>query len=394
MKNSFTHFFSILLLLGGLPALSSAQVIWSEDFETNGENTRYTSPNLFFGAFGNDDYWGRSDGNAMTYDDPAAPGTAIAVIGSGSPGNQTGAYSGFTGTYLFVGEDLDDTGGAGNPDGSPVKEISFSNIDITGYTDLTFKGLFGAGVENSCGSSQFDGDDYIKVFFEVDAGGENSGLCFHADIGCQGPGDVTDEPLHFDPDCDGDGGDGVMLTNALQEFSFPIPEGSTLNLRIEVRADADGEEVAFDNLRVEGIEVVCTEAPEITCPGNQTETGDENCNVALPDYTGLATVTDDCDPSPVVTQSPTPVAQVSGSTTVTLTATDNDGNTSTCSFLVDVVDNDAPTLNVPAAVTLGCGDETEPPAIACGPIAVLHESVHLTLPPSGALTLHKLKRYT
>jgi hypothetical protein len=387
MKNSFTHFFSILLFLGGLPALSSAQVIWSEDFETNGENTRYTSPNLFFGAFGNDDYWGRSDGNAMTYDDPAAPGSAIAVIGTGSPGNQTGAYSGFTGTYLFVGEDLDDTGGAGNPDGSPVKEIIFSNIDITGYTDLTFKGLFGAGVENSCGSSQFDGDDYIKVFFEVDAGGENSGLCFHADIGCQGPGDVTDEPLHFDPDCDGDGGDGVMLTNALQEFSFPIPEGSTLNLRIEVRADADGEEVAFDNLRVEGIEVVCTEAPEITCPGNQTETGDENCNVALPDYTGLATVTDDCDPSPVVTQSPTPATQVSGSTTVTLTATDNDGNTSTCSFLVDVVDNDAPTLNVPAAVTLGCGDETEPPAIACGPIAVLHESVHLTLPPSGALTL-------
>jgi len=88
------------------------------------------------------------------------------------------------------------------------------------------------------------------------------------------------------------------------------------------------------------------EAPAITCPGPQTLdiTDPASCDVALPDYTGLATATDNC--SAVVTQSPAPGTIVSGHgtvTTVTLTATDPAGNSTNCTFDVTNSDVVAPT---------------------------------------------------
>ncbi|NQY30116.1 MAG: hypothetical protein HRT69_11670, partial [Flavobacteriaceae bacterium] len=46
--------------------------------------------------------------------------------------------------------------------------------------------------------------------------------------------------------------------------------------------------------------------PTITCPANTNETADASCDVSLPDYTGAAITSDNCDPSPSVTQSPSP----------------------------------------------------------------------------------------
>ena len=86
-------------------------------------------------------------------------------------------------------------------------------------------------------------------------------------------------------------------------------------------------------------DVVVTDitAPSITCPGNQTETFDATCSFTLPDYTGLATATDNCGIASV-TQSPIVGTVISGTTTITLTATDVNGLTSTCTF--DVIPND------------------------------------------------------
>ncbi|MBL4705577.1 MAG: HYR domain-containing protein, partial [Flavobacteriales bacterium] len=79
--------------------------------------------------------------------------------------------------------------------------------------------------------------------------------------------------------------------------------------------------------------------PTITCPGNQTENPDASCNFTLPDYTGLAIASDNCNPAPAITQTPIAGTVISGTTTLTLTADDGNGNTSTCTF--DVVLNDA-----------------------------------------------------
>jgi hypothetical protein len=92
-------------------------------------------------------------------------------------------------------------------------------------------------------------------------------------------------------------------------------------------------------------------APTIACPSDQSGSLDSNCEFALPDYTGLATASDNCDAAPAITQSPAVGATVTGNTTVTLTATDEAGNTSLCVFNVAVMDVQSP-VAVCQAVTL------------------------------------------
>ena len=93
-----------------------------------------------------------------------------------------------------------------------------------------------------------------------------------------------------------------------------------------------------------GLELDIT-VPMITCPGNQAEPADAFCELSLPDYTGTATVSDNCDTSPIVTQLPVAGTMVSGAgtiETITLTATDASGNSSSCVTTVSVLDNTAP----------------------------------------------------
>ncbi|CAM3451747.1 proprotein convertase P-domain-containing protein [Aequorivita lipolytica] len=82
-------------------------------------------------------------------------------------------------------------------------------------------------------------------------------------------------------------------------------------------------------------------APVITCPADQTvDPGAGNLFYILPDYfaTGEATAEDNCtDPVTITSQDPavgTPLSD--GTYTINLTATDEYGNTSTCSFELTV----------------------------------------------------------
>ncbi|MCB9303325.1 MAG: HYR domain-containing protein [Lewinellaceae bacterium] len=86
-----------------------------------------------------------------------------------------------------------------------------------------------------------------------------------------------------------------------------------------------------------------TVSPTISCPGGQTLALGNNCSASLPNYTLLATANDNCG-LPAVTQSP-PAGSIvtgAGSVPVSLTATDNSGNTSSCTFTVTKVDNQPP----------------------------------------------------
>ncbi len=89
------------------------------------------------------------------------------------------------------------------------------------------------------------------------------------------------------------------------------------------------------------INVVDTIAPEITCPANVTvDPGAGNLFYILPDYfaTGEATAIDNCtDPVIITTQDPAVGTALSdGVHTITLTAEDEYGNISTCSFELTV----------------------------------------------------------
>jgi hypothetical protein len=99
--------------------------------------------------------------------------------------------------------------------------------------------------------------------------------------------------------------------------------------------------------------------------------------------TYTASATDVCDPSPTVTCSPASGSTFAiGTTTVNCTATDDSGNTSTCSFQVTVRDTTPPVLTCPADIvtectsasgaavtyTAGAKDACDPnPTVACSP---------------------------
>ena len=83
--------------------------------------------------------------------------------------------------------------------------------------------------------------------------------------------------------------------------------------------------------------------PTITCPSVQTLILGPTCSAPLPNYTGLAAATDNCGVSNV-TQSPAAgtIVSNSGNLTITLTATDVNGLTTSCTFTVTKVDHTPP----------------------------------------------------
>lgn len=88
--------------------------------------------------------------------------------------------------------------------------------------------------------------------------------------------------------------------------------------------------------------------PVVDCPGDQQLQLDSACMVYVPDYTDFAVVNNN-QPSTspiVVTQSPAAYTPISGSsnTTITLTATDKAGNSSSCSFNLQTYDVTAPEI--------------------------------------------------
>jgi len=106
----------------------------------------------------------------------------------------------------------------------------------------------------------------------------------------------------------------------------------------------------FGNTATCDFEVIPTDniSPSITCLGSQTAFFDSTCQYELPDYTTQASASDNCDTDPTITQSPTATTMVTAPTTITLTATDDSGNSISCSFTVTPVDNEEPTITCPS----------------------------------------------
>ena len=107
------------------------------------------------------------------------------------------------------------------------------------------------------------------------------------------------------------------------------------------------------------VTVVDNTKPVISCPGNITQNSDEGlCSAAI--TITPATATDNCPGTITIggvrsdaqlLSAPYPV----GNTTITWTATDVNGNTSTCTQTVTVVDNQAPTIDCPDDVIVNTG---------------------------------------
>lgn len=102
--------------------------------------------------------------------------------------------------------------------------------------------------------------------------------------------------------------------------------------------------------------------PSIACPGNVTI----ECTASTdPANTGTATGTDNCDPTPLFTFTDVTLAGAcpqERTITRTWVATDDCGNSSSCTQIIIVDDSLAPGITCPANVTIECGSNTLPPA--------------------------------
>lgn len=196
---------------------AGASIVLLEDFETDGEGTRYTSTGSF--TDGTDDYFIRTDGSSGA---------------SGIP-----AYSNYGGTYFWAAEDIDATENA-----TGLALLDFTDIDLGGFNAVTISLDIGAGSMTTFDSA----DDFVLVQYRVDAGAWQNALAFQND------GSTFNSALYQDTDFDGIG-DGVMLEFSLQTItsaSLPV-SGSFMDLRIDTLMTGGGEAVAFDNIQVTAV---------------------------------------------------------------------------------------------------------------------------------------------
>ena len=137
--------------------------------------------------------------------------------------------------------------------------------------------------------------------------------------------------------------------------------GSTFTngMTITITAEDDAGNKSYCMFTV--AKAVDADKPLIDCPGNKTlYVGD-----AIPDYTSQATVTDNCDAGPVVTQYPVAGTIFTASITVTLTAKDVSGNQQTCTFLInEAADVTAPVLSCAGSQTVACNAASIPSYIS------------------------------
>lgn len=146
-------------------------------------------------------------------------------------------------------------------------------------------------------------------------------------------------------------------------FSSTFDSGVTINVdppstsTYYVRAEGDCNTTANVSQVVTVSDLV---DPVITtCATNRTINADVNCEALMPDLTPEIVATDNCDPSPVVSQVPLAGAVLGpGTVTATITVTDDFGNSAECYAVVTVLDNAPPVISdCPSDITVTANDE-------------------------------------
>ncbi|MDH7445152.1 SprB repeat-containing protein [Aquimarina sp. 2201CG14-23] len=308
-----------ILFLGNI--LSAQTLLWTEDFETDGEGPRYNS-NTF--NTGNSDYFTR-------YSDGGAP-------------LMTNDPTGESGTFYWVGEDCDNASG-----GTGI--LTLNSISILGYTSSEIKVLLAIGRD---GGDRFEIDDELLFQYNIDGLGWVTFGAFYGGFGGFGSSSPTQD-INLDGIPDGPN----VLTIPFQEFTFPIPAtGNNMQIRFIMGQNGGTEELAVDNIRVFGISstpvgVAITSQTNVACNGESTGSLTATTTPGEANYTytwsnGAATSN---------TSSLTNTITGLSAGTYTVTVTDNTGGTATASSAIT-----QPTAVVAAATvtsSLNCNGDTD-----------------------------------
>jgi hypothetical protein len=179
---------------------------------------------------------------------------------------QSGSYSSFQGSKFWAAEDVDQGPTCSGGSVSANQQVTWSGINISGKSGLSFSGLFAA---NSSFGSNWEGvsfganQDFVAVEYRIDGGAWQKAVGFYASSSSQS--------TTLNLDTNGDLiGDGAALTYSFAEFSANLTgTGTTLDLRLNLFANGSAtEEIAVDNFRL--FEASCTAptVPTITATSN------------------------------------------------------------------------------------------------------------------------------
>src|SRR5207245_2816013 len=154
---------------------------------------------------------------------------------------------------------------------------------------------------------------------------------------CTGNGQAT---VNYPPASATDICDGPLPTTCVPPSGSSFPVGTTTVQCTATDAAGHSSSCSFT------VTVADTTPPSISCPNNETAecTGNGQATVNYPP----ASATDICDgPLPTTCVPPSGSSFPVGTTTVTCTATDAAGHSSSCSFTVTVADTTPPSISCP-----------------------------------------------
>lgn len=184
--------------------------------------------------------------------------------------------------------------------------------------------------------------------------------------------------------------DNCTASGSIVVTQLPTP-GTTVTANTVVTLTADDGNGNTSNCNF-NIILVDNTTPVVSCPAGFDEYVDSNCDFIIPDYYSLITVSDNCDASPSIVQTPAVGATISGHGTVqviTFDVQDASGNSSSCSFNITLQDTTSPSLICPPdqteAVGPGCTatlSDYTPLAISsdnCGTVAITQSPVPATV---------------
>ncbi|GEQ85765.1 hypothetical protein ULMS_12730 [Patiriisocius marinistellae] len=198
------------------------------------------------------------------------------------------------------------------------------------------------------------------------------------EISC--PADITE---NVDASCTFTLGNYTTLATATDNCTIvsitqsPVPGTAVMAGVTQITLTAfDGTNTTDCNFN---ITVIDGTPPEITCPDNQTESANADCQFEVPDYTALAVFSDDCGIS-TVTQTPTAGTLVNiGNTIVEISVSDGT-NTESCSFNLNVIDDTPPIIGCPLNQTVSAD-------INCGFILEDYTTLAITSDNCGNVTI-------
>ena len=129
-----------------------------------------------------------------------------------------------------------------------------------------------------------------------------------------------------------------------------------------------------------------TISPTINCPANIIVGTNSGCNYTLPIVTTLASAQDNCTPQGLITYTQSPINGTSltiGNHNISITATDQSGNSETCTYQITVTDQTIPSISCPSVQSISMNSNCSGSLLDYSSLVVMSDNCS----SSGALSI-------